>query len=132
MTGVIVAHVFISYATPGRRVRDVEVLERIADGLGVPRAWLRLGYGEDEPGASSAEEEVDEQVKRRALITTATGVALGQVAGLGELAEVALPTGRSLPARWAWCMCTPCGPSRSSCAGRHAGSAARPTCSPPR
>ncbi len=90
----------VSAIVQGRQVRDVWVLERIADGLGIPRAWMRLGYGEDEAGASSAEEEVDEDVKRRALITTATGVALGQVVpGLGEFTEVALPTGAPLPSR---------------------------------
>jgi transcriptional regulator with XRE-family HTH domain len=90
----------VSEILKGRQVRDVGVLERIVDGLGAPRAWMRLGYGDDEPGAVSTEEEVDEDVKRRALITTATGVASGQVvAGLGEFAEVALSTSRSLPSR---------------------------------
>lgn len=46
----------------GRRVRDVGVLERIADGLGVPRAWMGLSYGEQEPDSPSAEGDVDEDV----------------------------------------------------------------------
>lgn len=62
----------------GRQVRDVEVLERIADGLGVPRGWMRLGYGEDSPHTPPAVGEVDEHVKRRALLATTT-TALGQV-----------------------------------------------------
>jgi transcriptional regulator with XRE-family HTH domain len=90
----------VSAIVQGRQVRDVGVLERIADGLGVPRAWMRLGYGEEEPGALSAQEEMDEDVKRRALLAATTTAALGQVvAGLGEFAEVALPSGESLPAR---------------------------------
>jgi transcriptional regulator with XRE-family HTH domain/tetratricopeptide (TPR) repeat protein len=90
----------VSEIRKGRQVRDVWVLERIADGLRVPRAWMRLGYGEDEPGAPSAEEKVDEEMKRRALIAATTGVALGQaVSGLGELTEVALPSREPLPAR---------------------------------
>jgi transcriptional regulator with XRE-family HTH domain len=88
----------VSAIVQGRQVRDVWVLERIADGLGAPRAWMGLGYGEGEPDAPSAEE--DEDVKRRALLAATTAAALGQVvAGLGEFAEVALPSGESLPAR---------------------------------
>ena len=46
----------------GRQVRDVRVLERIADGLGIPRAWMSLGYGDGEkaPDAPQADEEIDE------------------------------------------------------------------------
>lgn len=88
----------VSAIRQGRQVRDVEVLERIADGLGVPRAWMRLSYGEDEPDPPSAEE--DEDMKRRALIAATTAATLGQVVqGLGELTEVALPRGESLPSR---------------------------------
>ncbi len=91
----------VSEIRHGRQVRDVGVLERIADGLGVPRAWMGLSYGEHEPDTATAAEELDEDVKRRDLITTATGVALGQaVQDLGELAELALPTtGAPLPSR---------------------------------
>ncbi|MGH3808378.1 MAG: helix-turn-helix domain-containing protein [Pseudonocardiaceae bacterium] len=80
----------------GRRVRDVEVLERIADGLGVPRGWMRLGSGED---GRSAGQEVAEDVKRRALISATAVAALGQVVpGSGEPSGLPLPTGR-LPSR---------------------------------
>ncbi|MGH3756122.1 MAG: helix-turn-helix domain-containing protein, partial [Pseudonocardiaceae bacterium] len=80
----------------GRRVRDVEVLERIADGLGVPRGWMRLGPGEE---GRSAGKEVAEDVKRRALISATAVAALGQVApGSGEPSGLPLPTGR-LPSR---------------------------------
>ncbi|MDQ3762661.1 MAG: helix-turn-helix domain-containing protein [Actinomycetota bacterium] len=84
----------------GRQVRDVWVLERIADGLGVPRAWMGLSYGEEEPDSPSAQEDVDEDMKRRALIATTSGAVLGQVLkGLGEPIELALPTGPGLPSR---------------------------------
>ena len=82
----------------GRQVRDVLVLERIADGLGVPRGWMRLGYGENRP--ATPPEEVDEDVKRRALLAATTAAALGQVVqGLGEFTELALPTRTPLPTR---------------------------------
>ncbi|MGH3868245.1 MAG: hypothetical protein ACRDQ4_19430 [Pseudonocardiaceae bacterium] len=81
----------------GRRVRDVWVLERIADGLGIPRAWLGLSYGEQAPDTPSAETEVDEGMKRRVLVATTTAAALGQTF-LG-LPEPALPTGHPLPSR---------------------------------
>ncbi len=83
----------------GRQVRDVWVLERIADGLTVPRAWMGLSYGEHRPDPSSLA-EVDEAVKRRALLAATSAAALGQVvAGLGEPIELALPTSTPLPTR---------------------------------
>lgn len=84
---------------PGRKVRDVWVLERIADGLGVPRAWLGLSYAEQAPGTPSVE-EVDGSMKRRTLIATTSAAGLGQVLlNPAELnpAELPLPTGQSLP-----------------------------------
>ncbi|MBV9143225.1 MAG: helix-turn-helix transcriptional regulator, partial [Pseudonocardiales bacterium] len=54
----------------GRQVLNVLVLERIADGLGIPRERLGVGYGEwalDTPPGE--DEEVGEVAKRRALIT---------------------------------------------------------------
>ncbi|MGH3932301.1 MAG: hypothetical protein ACRDTF_20260 [Pseudonocardiaceae bacterium] len=90
-----------------RQVRDVTVLERIADGLSIPRGYLRLAsadrkddtYPGDEGGGDP---EVDDDVRRRALIAATSLAALGQmVQGMGELAELALPrTGdEPLPAR---------------------------------
>ncbi|MDQ3764629.1 MAG: helix-turn-helix transcriptional regulator [Actinomycetota bacterium] len=37
----------VSEIIAGRRVQSVVLLERIADGLGVPRAWMGLAYGPD-------------------------------------------------------------------------------------
>ncbi len=42
----------ISEIISGRQVTSVAVLERIADGLGVPRAWLGLGGGASAPAAT--------------------------------------------------------------------------------
>ncbi|MBV9011683.1 MAG: helix-turn-helix transcriptional regulator [Pseudonocardiales bacterium] len=83
----------------GRQVSNVWVIERIADGLGVPRAWLGVSYGEEPAEAPPAEEEVDEAVKRRALIATASTAAVGQAVGLGKTVKLALPSRQVLPSR---------------------------------
>ncbi|MGH3909510.1 MAG: helix-turn-helix domain-containing protein, partial [Pseudonocardiaceae bacterium] len=94
----------------GRQVRDVEVLERIADGLGVPRPFLRLlTHTPDETGAypetkGGLDSEGDDEVKRRALIAATSLAALGEVVkGMGEVAELALPRSgdEPLPSRLA-------------------------------
>ena len=79
----------------GRKVRDVWVLERITDGLGIPRARMGLSYGEQGLDAPSVE-EVDEYVKRRLLLSAALGEAF---LGLGEPIEVPLPSRDPLPSR---------------------------------
>ncbi|MGH3925849.1 MAG: transcriptional regulator, partial [Pseudonocardiaceae bacterium] len=90
-----------------RQVRDVTVLERIADGLSIPRGYLRLAsadrkddtYPGDEGGGDP---EVDDDVRRRALIAATSLAALGRVVqGMDQLAELALPrTGdEPLPSR---------------------------------
>ncbi|MGH3828964.1 MAG: helix-turn-helix domain-containing protein [Pseudonocardiaceae bacterium] len=86
----------VSEIRQGRRVRDVWVLERIADGLGVPRAWMGLSYREETPDAPSTGKVVDEAMKRRVLVAATSSAVFVGVAGLGELA---LPTGWSLPSR---------------------------------
>ncbi|MGH3718845.1 MAG: helix-turn-helix domain-containing protein [Pseudonocardiaceae bacterium] len=80
----------------GRKVRDVWVLERIADGLGVPRAWMGLGYGEEGPVVEEADGDTQRLCLRAATSTAALGQALP---GLGELSELPLPTGAALPSR---------------------------------
>ena len=89
----------VSEILRGRQVRNVQVLERIANGLGIPRARLGVSYGEERAEAPSAEEEVDEAVKRRALIATAMTAVVGQAVGLGKPVELALPTQQPLPSR---------------------------------
>ena len=90
----------VSEILRGRQVSNVWLLERIADGLGIPRAWLGVSYGEDVPDTPPAQEEVDEDVKRRALIADASAAALGKVLlGMGEPIELALPSGQVLPSQ---------------------------------
>jgi transcriptional regulator with XRE-family HTH domain len=84
----------VSEILKGRKVRDVWVLERIADGLGVPRAWMGLSYGEQAPDTPSAGVEVDEEMHRRVLVATTMAAALGQ-AFVG-LPELALPRGQAV------------------------------------
>ena len=80
------------------------VIERIADGLGVPRAWLGVSYVEEPEKAPSAKEappaaeEVDENVKRRSLITFTLTVAVNRERP--DLPELVLPpdeTDETLP-----------------------------------
>ncbi|HWR46386.1 MAG TPA: helix-turn-helix domain-containing protein [Pseudonocardiaceae bacterium] len=90
----------VSEIIKGRRVRDVWVLERIADGLGIPRERMGLSYGEEAPDPSSVEKDVDEAMKRRVLLATTMAAALRQGAqALGEPIELALPAGQALPSR---------------------------------
>ncbi|MGH3771618.1 MAG: helix-turn-helix domain-containing protein [Pseudonocardiaceae bacterium] len=79
----------------GRQVLNVRVLERIADGLGIPRARMGLSYGEDAP---SAEKEVDEDVKRRIMIAASMATALHEaIQALSEPLQLPLPTNDELP-----------------------------------
>ncbi|MBV9144147.1 MAG: helix-turn-helix transcriptional regulator [Pseudonocardiales bacterium] len=85
----------------GRQVLNVLVLERIADGLGIPRERLGVGYGEWALDASPAE-EVEEIVKRRALMTTAMVWSLDQQGTPypdQPSVQLALPTDDPLPTR---------------------------------
>ncbi len=88
----------------GRRVRDVLVLERIADGLGVCRAWMRLAgvagsaegsYGGEVTGLS---EEVIAGMFRRHLLALGA-VAVAGAAVVGELLELPTPASVELPSQ---------------------------------
>lgn len=90
----------VSEIMHGRPVRSVLVLERIADGLGVPRAWVRLAgddrgmgardastYAGDVTATDPLEGVTDEMLRRHLLATAATSV-LGQaVLGIGTLLD---------------------------------------------
>ena len=101
----------VSEILAGRRVLAYDVLVRIAAGLGIPRELMGLSYGADsaggEEGAYPGVEggpgpEVEEEMRRRALLAATSLAALGQmVTSLGEVAELALPrTGdEPLPSR---------------------------------
>ena len=80
----------VSEILKGRRVRDVTVLERICEGLGIPRELMGLSYGElsayrgDIMAASPL--GVDEEMLRRHLIELGAGIAVSaSAARLGEL-----------------------------------------------
>ena len=88
-----------------RRVESHEVLVRIAEGYDIPRELMGLSWwGPD--GTYCGEVPVagppmeGEDVRRRAVIAATSLAVLGEVVqGLGELTELALPTGDRLPLR---------------------------------
>jgi hypothetical protein len=54
-----------------------DVLERIVNGLGIPCGHMGLAYDESCTSAPRNEEEVDEEMKRRALLATGGMVMFG-------------------------------------------------------
>jgi transcriptional regulator with XRE-family HTH domain/tetratricopeptide (TPR) repeat protein len=98
----------VSEIVRGRLVRDVTVLERICDGLGVPREFMRLSGGAESDAeaysgggtVAGLPQEVVEEMRRRVLLATAGIAVAGQpVPGLGELRELPAPAPVPLPAR---------------------------------
>jgi transcriptional regulator with XRE-family HTH domain len=91
----------VSEILHGRQVRDVELLERIADGLSVPRAYLRLlddpenAYPEGVTVTGSPQ-EVEEEMLRRVLLAAGVSLAGGQIATLRTRTR---PAPVPLPAR---------------------------------
>jgi len=83
----------VSEILKGRKVRDVTVLERIAKGLGIPREYMGLSYGErdayagDEAPQSGAAQEVDEAVQRRDVIAVGALATLGFVPSFAALLD---------------------------------------------
>lgn len=97
----------VSEILRGRQVRDVTVLERICDGLGVPRELMRLAGGAEVsagayPGRGTVtdfSEEVDAEMHRRVLLAAGIGI-LGQpVDELGKLLALPDPAPVPLPSR---------------------------------
>jgi hypothetical protein len=86
-------------------VRDVTVLERIVDGLGVPRELIRLsghtqGAYPEEVTITDLPEGVVEEMRRRVLLANAGVAVVGRpVAKLGELLALPAPAPVPLPAR---------------------------------
>ncbi|MGH3800306.1 MAG: helix-turn-helix domain-containing protein, partial [Pseudonocardiaceae bacterium] len=96
----------VSEILKGRRVKDVMVLERIADRLGVPRELMSLSaYGPDgaycgEVTVADPPEGASAEVLRRHVLALGGVAAFGaQITGLGKLAELAGPASVPLPSR---------------------------------
>jgi tetratricopeptide (TPR) repeat protein len=98
----------VSEVLHGRAVVHYSVLERIAEGLGVPRAWMGLAYHDAPlgdyasaalyPGMRAADEEEVEEMKRRALLAAAAATLVGRPM-LGPVLAVADPAEQTpLPA----------------------------------
>ena len=85
----------VSEILKGRRVRDVTVLERIAEGLGIPREYMGLSYGEHstyrgEVTVSDPREGDDDEMRRRAVLLAAP-VALWGRALFGDVPKLSPP-----------------------------------------
>jgi transcriptional regulator with XRE-family HTH domain len=97
----------VSEILRGRRVRDVAVLERIVDGLGVPRAFMRLSDGAEGayPGKGAVAESPEEveETRRRVLLANGGVSVVGRpVDKLGELLALPGPAPVPLPSRIDW------------------------------
>jgi transcriptional regulator with XRE-family HTH domain len=83
----------------GRKVLNVLVLERIADGFGIPRARMGLSYGETGPDLAPVAEEVDEEMRRRVLIAAGMGQPYLSMRGEPITLRLPTPTNDPLPSR---------------------------------
>ncbi|MGI9063605.1 MAG: helix-turn-helix domain-containing protein [Pseudonocardiaceae bacterium] len=92
----------VSEILSGRQVKQVDVLERICDGLGAERSWMRLAddskhnayAGKDE----ALWEAVTEEMKRRYALALASMAVWGRPV-LGELLTLPAPADAPLPSR---------------------------------
>ena len=97
----------VSEILKGRRVRDVTVLERICDGLGIPRELMGLSHGayRGEVRVANPPEGVDEDMLRRQAIELGAGLAVGapaaKLAQLLERLELPDPSPVTLPSQLA-------------------------------
>ncbi len=97
----------LSEIIKGRVVKDYRLLERIAEGLGIPRELIGLSwYGSDGasayPGPITVQppEGVTEAMRRRALLAAAGVAVVGQpIKQLGELLDLPGPPPVGLPSR---------------------------------
>ncbi len=93
----------ISEIVNGRAVQSVVVLERIADGLDVPRGWMGLAYTDgtytEVPPPVPDAQEVSEDVKRRNFINAVAGAVVWGHPILTELLTAPRSTPTPLPSR---------------------------------
>jgi transcriptional regulator with XRE-family HTH domain len=80
----------ISEIIAGRPVLQAHVLERIADGLGVDRAWLGVSHGGVSNGDTSPVSEVTDDMRRRELLAAGSWAAFG-AAVFGDPERLPLP-----------------------------------------
>ncbi len=83
----------------GRQVLNVRVLERIADGLGIPRARMGLSYGETGPDPAPIAQEVNEAVKRRILLAAMVNEPFLNLRGEPVTLPLPTPSTDPLPSR---------------------------------
>jgi transcriptional regulator with XRE-family HTH domain len=86
----------VSEIIKGRTVKDYRVLDRIANGLGIPREFMGLSYGQCgtyPEGVTVADPQGAEDMLRRHLLALGTIAAFGAtIKGLGELTpDVSVP-----------------------------------------
>ncbi|MGH8881586.1 MAG: helix-turn-helix domain-containing protein, partial [Stackebrandtia sp.] len=83
----------------GRIVENYDVLVRIAEGLGIPREAMGLGFGTyaDRVTVADSAERVDEAMRRRALLAAGATAVVG-LPLLGEARQLPAP-GEPMPAR---------------------------------
>ncbi|MEO7195289.1 MAG: helix-turn-helix transcriptional regulator [Pseudonocardiaceae bacterium] len=87
----------VSEILHGRQVLNIRLLERIADGFGMPRTRMGVSYGEDTPPAAK---EVNKATKRRVLIAAGMTTALRQATQpLVDPVHLALPAAEPPPPR---------------------------------
>ena len=94
----------VSEILSGRQVKQVDVLERICDGMGIERRWMRLASADAADSAYAREDEaawkaVTDEMRRRALLAAAGAAALSGHPLLGELVTLPAPAEAPLPSR---------------------------------
>jgi len=95
----------VSEILKGRRVRDVTVLERIAEGLGIPRELMGISYGKDgayggdEVTVTGPPEGVTDEMLRRHFIAGLASAAFGRPLLAGLLDPPPPSGGIPLPSR---------------------------------
>ncbi|MGH4025759.1 MAG: helix-turn-helix domain-containing protein, partial [Pseudonocardiaceae bacterium] len=89
----------VSAVLAGRRVQSIALLERIADGLGVPRGWMGLAYT-PEVGSEPAAEAVSEDERSANLFRHAATLLFGApVFGLADPIRDEEPALTPMPSR---------------------------------
>ncbi|MGH3720677.1 MAG: helix-turn-helix domain-containing protein [Pseudonocardiaceae bacterium] len=95
----------VSEILRGRQVLNVTVLERVCDGLEVPRGYMRLagcaecGVGAYAGGGADVPEEVAEEMRRRVLLAAGITVVGQSVSSLSGLPVLPGPAPVPLPSR---------------------------------